>query len=326
MLLAEYANDKLNTIFLSRILVGYLFFGWLLTCISSISEITHVINKQFSWSVIFPALILLFWISLILFLICISFFIKNDQHILVKINLITFKQHKYSQSDINKESNKEIELVDMHEDNKNYNIEEDKEDMNKINQTVINSNNQESSREIFLGVPQGEGDNEHIDIEELLDGGEENSSHEDSQARDPENHKEDSREKYSEGTYNLTFRGNDENNQNNGQIINQNKNEIESRREVDNANKGQASFYTAAFLIHQILIVLCLIVISSNPIIKIVVFISIQMIYIVWIAISRPFINNFDNIHKILNEIYIILYLSIMLLLHFWDEEVTIIS
>ena len=117
----------------------------------------------------------------------------------------------------------------------------------------------------------------------------------------------------------------DENNQNNGQITNQNKPEIESRREVDNANKGHASFYTAAFLIHQILIVLCLIIISSNPIIKIIAFIIIQIIFIVWLAMNRPFINNFDNIHKILNEIYIICYLCIMLALHFWDEEVTII-
>ena len=99
----------------------------------------------------------------------------------------------------------------------------------------------------------------------------------------------------------------DENNQNNGQITNQNKPEIESRREVDNANKGHASFYTAALLIHQILIVLCLIAISSNPIIKIIAFIIIQIIYIVWLAISRPFINYFDNIHKILNEIYYLL-------------------
>ena len=117
----------------------------------------------------------------------------------------------------------------------------------------------------------------------------------------------------------------DENNQNNYQIVNQNKKEIEGLREGDNVNKGHASFYTAALLIHQILIVLCLIVISSNPIIKIIAFIIIQIIFIVWLAISRPFINYFDNIHKILNEIYIIIYLGIMLALHFWDEEVTII-
>ena len=332
VLLAEYANDKLNAIFLSRILVGYLFFGWLLTCISSISEITHAISKQFSWSVIFPILILLFWISLSFYLIYISFFIKDDQHILVKINLVTFKQQKYSQSDLNKEINKEIKLVDMHEDNKKHIIEEDKEDMNnKINQEFINTNYPEYSCEIFLGVPQKERDNAYSDIVELHDGGEENSSYEDSQARDPENHKEDSSENHRQGTYNLTFRDNDginqeidENNQNNGQITNQNKPEIESIREDDNANKGHASFYTAALLIHQILIVLCLIVITSNPIIKIFLFIIIQIIYILWLAISRPFINNFDNIHKILNEIYIILYLCIMLLLHFWDEEVTI--
>ena len=249
VLLAEYANDKLNAIFLSRILVGYLFFGWLLTCISSISEITHVISKHFSWSVIFPILILLFWISLSLYLIYISFFIKDDQHILVKINLVTFKQQKYSQSDLNKEINKEIKLVDMHEDNKKHIIEEDKEDMNnKINQVFINTNYPEYSREIFLGVPQKERDNAYSDIVELHDGGEENSSYEDSQARDPENHKEDSSENHRQGTYNLTFRDNDginqeidENNQNNGQITNQNKPEIESIREDDNANKGHAS-------------------------------------------------------------------------------------
>ena len=374
VLLAKYANDKLNVIFFSRILVGYLFFGWLLTCISSISEITHVINKQLSWSLLFPALILLFWISLIFFLICMSLFIKDDQNILVKIDLITFKQKDSSQSDLNKGSNKEIELIDMHKDNKNYIIEEDKEDMNnKINQTVINTNNQESSREIFLEVPQGEGDNEHIDIAELHDGGEENSSHEDSQASDPENHKEEGSKNHREWTYNYTFgdyneeirqksneeirqKSNeenaghnneisdeinnediavdkndginkkiDENNQNNGQIANQNKKEIEGLREGDNLNKGDASFYTAALLIHQILIVLCLIVISSNPIIKIIAFIIIQIIYIVWLRRSRPFINNFENKHKFFNEMYIILYLCIMLLLHFWDEEVTII-
>ena len=95
VLLAEYANDKLNVIFLLRILVRYLFFGWLLTCVSSFSEITLVINKPFSWSLIFPALILLFWILLTFFLICISFFIKDNQNILVKIDLITFKQKRF---------------------------------------------------------------------------------------------------------------------------------------------------------------------------------------------------------------------------------------
>ena len=415
VLLAEYANDKLNVIFLLRILVRYLFFGWLLTCISSISEITLVINKQFSWSLIFPALILLFWISLTFFLICISFFIKDDQNILVKIDLITFKQKDSSQRDINKESNNEI--VDTHKDNKHI-IEEDKEGINyQIDQAFISTNNPESSHEIFLEVSQVERDDDHNDIEELHDGGEESNSLEDCQASDLENHQDDRSEDYKEDKNKLTFGNNDdersqksnedqcnnenieefkpevydehnknnlinnneyskdineessymdneenyrrsneenagqnnevsneinnediaveindginqeidENNQNNGQIINQNKPEIESRREVDNANKGHASFYTDALLIHQILIVLCLITISSNPIIKIIAFIIIQIIYIVWLAISRPFINNFDNIHKILNEIYIIFYLCIMLALHFWDEEVTII-
>ena len=368
VLLAEHANDKLNATFLSRILMRYLFFGWLLTCISSISEITHVINKQFSWSLLFPALILLFWIYLSLYLLCISFFIKDDQNILVKIDLITFKQKGSSQSDINKERNNEI--VDTHKETKNYIVEEDKEDMNnKINQAVIYVNNQEYSREIFLKATQDysqeERDNKYSDIEELLDGGEENSSLEDSLSSDSENRKEDSSENYRVRKHNLTFGDNDEeikqksnkdnadqnnevsdeindedmtvekndginkvidkNNQNNGQITNQNKKEIKILREDDNVNKGHASFYTAALLIHQILIVLCLIVITSNPIIKIVLFIIIQIIYIVWLRRSRSFINNFDNIHKILNEIYIICYLCIMLLLHFFDEEVTII-
>ena len=404
MSLAEYVKIKWNKIFLSRILVGYLFLWWIPTCITSIFEITHVVNKQFSWSVIFPAFILLFWVSLTLYLIFISLFIKDDQHILVKIGMITFKQKGSSQSDKNKENNNEIEMVEMHKDNENQ-IKEEIDP--QINQVVINANIQEVSQE---------SDNEHSDIWEIHDGGEESDSLEVSQEHDLENNKEDSSERYREGMYKLTFGDgdgeisqksnedqydnenieefkaevydeqnknnltynnyskdineessymnhednypnsneesveqnnevsdeinnediaveiNDENNneidenkQNNGQIANQNKIGDWKLREDDNANKGHAWFYTAAFLIHRILIVLCLIVAPSNPIIRIISFIVIQVIYIVWLAISRPFINIFDNIHKISNEIYIILYLCIMLALHFWDEEVTII-
>ena len=416
--LAEYVKDKWNKIFLSRILVGYLFFWFLSTCITSISEITHAVNKQFSWSVIFPGLILLFWVSLTLFLIFISLFIKDDQHILVKIGLIIFKQKGSSQSDKNKENNNEIEMVEMHKDNEN---QIKKETDSQINQVVINANIQEATQEniqeVSQDVFQEESYNERIDIEEVHDGGEESDSLEVSQADVLENHKEHNSEDNRDGMYKLTL-GNgdgeisqksnedqsdnenieefkddaydehnmdnltnnneysndineesiymdneenypnsneesvgqnneasdeinnedidveindgnnheiDENKQNNGQIANQNKKEIENLREDDNANKGHAWLYTAAFLTHRILIVLCLIVAPSNPIIRIIAFIVMQVIYIVWLVISRPFINKFDNIHKISNEIYIIIYLCIMLALHFFDEEVTII-
>ena len=243
VLLAEYANDKLNDIFFSRILVRYLFFGWLLTCISSISEITYAVNKHFSWSVLFPALILLFWIYLSLYLLCISFFIKDDQNILVKIDLITFKQKDSSQRDISLGSNNEIEIVDTHKDNK-YIIEEDKEGFNyQINKSFINTNNPEFSHEYFQKATQEysqeERDNKYNDIVELHDGGEENSSLEDSQASDPENHQEDRGEDYKEDNNKLTFGDDDERSQKSNEDQCNNENIEEFKAEFyDEQNKN----------------------------------------------------------------------------------------
>ena len=102
---ADYVDDKIPYLLIMRIMIRYLLLGWLYTIISSIYEIYHISERRVTCAIIYPIIVLVLWISFLIFVFWCSIFIKDEENILIKtIYSVTNKSCKDKENNGNERS------------------------------------------------------------------------------------------------------------------------------------------------------------------------------------------------------------------------------